>query len=154
MNELHSKRKSFKPDVNSEVRLSIPFVNPKTIPNKSSEEKINTVRKNLMTEIPRIFVYHKLTTKGFSELNRVHNKMSKAVYEVMDLLPEGREKSIFAAKIEEAMFFAKKSLASKKANCAEAFCSDLNEIYCDDDEEIDEKNNGLPKPPTPSNNGG
>ena len=66
-----------------------------------------------------MFETHKLNEKGFDEVRTVKAVMFEAVEAVMALMPEGREKAIFKRKIEEAMFYGTKSVASKDGNFSE-----------------------------------
>ena len=62
---------------------------------------------------------HKLNENGFNEVAQFKGKLSTAINEALNLLPEGREKSIFKTKIEEAAFFGTKAIASKPGNFSE-----------------------------------
>lgn len=66
-----------------------------------------------------MFETHKLNELGFSEVNQMKTSIANAVESALKLMPEGREKSIFKTKIEEAMFFATKAVASKAGNFTE-----------------------------------
>jgi hypothetical protein len=66
-----------------------------------------------------MFDTHKLNEKGFGEVQELKSKMAQAVDHAMGLMPEGREKSLFKTKIEEAMFFGTKAVASKEGNFSE-----------------------------------
>jgi hypothetical protein len=66
-----------------------------------------------------MFDTHKLNDPGFQEVKTLKETMSKAVNEVLSLIPDGREKSIFITKLEEAMFFGTKGIASKGDNHTE-----------------------------------
>jgi len=66
-----------------------------------------------------MFATHKLNDNGFAEVRKMKVTLATAVSEVLTQLPDGREKSIFLTKIEEAVFFAAKSLAQKDENHTE-----------------------------------
>ncbi len=66
-----------------------------------------------------MFETHKLNEKGFEQVKILKSKMSEVITEVLDLMPEGREKHIFKTKIEEAMFFGTKAIAGKDGNFTE-----------------------------------
>lgn len=63
-----------------------------------------------------MFDSHKLNENGFKEMNEFKENFAKAVNNALNLMIEGREKSIFKTKIEEAVFFGAKAIASKKEN--------------------------------------
>jgi hypothetical protein len=63
-----------------------------------------------------MFDTHKLNPDGFAEVTRFKTLMAAATKLALDYLPEGREKSIFLTKLEEAMFFGTKAIASKPEN--------------------------------------
>lgn len=66
-----------------------------------------------------MFETHKCNESGFAEIATFKTQIAHALREVDGLLPEGREKSIFKTKIEEAIFFGTKSIASKPENHTE-----------------------------------
>lgn len=66
-----------------------------------------------------MFETHKLNEKGFEEVKTLKSEMAKAVDIALSLMPEGRDKSVFKTKIEEAMFFGTKAIASKEGNFTE-----------------------------------
>lgn len=66
-----------------------------------------------------MFDTHKLNETGFEKVKTFKTTMSNAVKTVVDTLPEGREKAIFVTKLEEAMFFGTKAIASEPTNHTE-----------------------------------
>lgn len=66
-----------------------------------------------------MFETHKLNENGFKEMHDYKEQMSMTVSKVMLLMPEGREKSIFKTKIEEAVFFGAKAISAKPENFTE-----------------------------------
>lgn len=66
-----------------------------------------------------MFETHRLNDKGFSEVKEFKIKMSQTINDVLKLMPEGREKSVFKTKIEEGMFFGTKAIASNSGNFTE-----------------------------------
>jgi hypothetical protein len=68
-----------------------------------------------------MFETHKLNDKGFKAMNDFKEKLSLAVSEVMLDMPECREKALFKTKVEEAVFFGAKAIASSPDNYTEIF---------------------------------
>jgi hypothetical protein len=66
-----------------------------------------------------MFDTHRLNEQGFTEMKEYKSKLAAAVTEVLALMPEGREKSLFKTKIEEAVFFGAKAIAGKEGNYTE-----------------------------------
>lgn len=66
-----------------------------------------------------MFDSHKLNEQGFKEMNEFKSNMSVTVAKVMELMPDGRDKSLFKTKLEEAVFFGAKAIASKGGNFSE-----------------------------------
>lgn len=66
-----------------------------------------------------MFETHKLNNEGFMDMELYKNTMAKAVNLAKMMMPESREKSIFITKIEEAVFFGAKAIASKPENFTE-----------------------------------
>ncbi len=66
-----------------------------------------------------MFETHKLNDLGFTEMKSFKSDLACAVNKVLELMPPGREKSIFITKIEEAVFFGAKAIASKTGNHSE-----------------------------------
>jgi len=66
-----------------------------------------------------MFDTHKLNDAGFSNVKAFKGKLSEAIGEVISLLPEGRDKSIFITKVEEAVFFGTRAIAAKEGNFTE-----------------------------------
>lgn len=59
-----------------------------------------------------MFETHKLNETGFAVVKTFKTELSIAVARAMRMLPEGRDKAIFKTKIEEAVFFGTRALAS------------------------------------------
>lgn len=65
------------------------------------------------------FTVHKLNETGFSRAQLLAEKFSQLLEFCEEVGKEGRELSLAATKLEEACFFAKKSLALNAQNQAE-----------------------------------
>lgn len=61
-----------------------------------------------------------LNDTGLEKTKTMKTCLQTAVTEVLTMLPEGREKSIFKTKIEEAAFFATRAIAAEPTNHKEA----------------------------------
>lgn len=57
------------------------------------------------------FKVHILNETGIFKAHRIAQKFDELLNNLKDLCPEGRELSIVKTKLEEASFFAKKSMA-------------------------------------------
>ena len=66
-----------------------------------------------------MFETHKLNETGFKAMHDFKAEMSLAVSKAMMGMPEGRNKSIFKTKIDEAVFFGAKSIAEHEGNFVE-----------------------------------
>lgn len=63
-----------------------------------------------------LFTVHILNTEGINKARRLQNVFDDLLTEIQSICPEGRELSIVRTKLEEASFFAKKSMAMQKEN--------------------------------------
>lgn len=63
-----------------------------------------------------MFDFHKLNDHGINEVAAFKNHMAIAADIALKTIPEGREKSLFMTKLEEAVFFGTKAIASKPGN--------------------------------------
>lgn len=63
-----------------------------------------------------MFEMHMLNDQGKEAVKTFKTGLAKSVTVALDQLPEGREKSVFKTKIEEAVFFGTKAIASKEGN--------------------------------------
>jgi hypothetical protein len=66
-----------------------------------------------------MFETHKLNDKGLAEVTKFKTDLVNAVEAAFDLMPDGREKSVFKTKLEEAVFFGTKAIAGKAGNFSE-----------------------------------
>jgi hypothetical protein len=66
-----------------------------------------------------MFSTHKLNDQGFAQVKIFKNVMASAVEAVLAGMPEGRERSIFLTKLDEAVFFGTKAIAGKPGNFTE-----------------------------------
>lgn len=63
-----------------------------------------------------MFESHVLNEKGINEIDEFKEKFANAFIEALSLMTENREKSIFKTKIEDAVFWGTKAIASKEDN--------------------------------------
>lgn len=66
-----------------------------------------------------MFETHKLNEKGFLEVHMLKQRITDAVEDVLQLMPENREKNLFKTNIETAMFYGTKCIAAKPENHTE-----------------------------------
>lgn len=66
-----------------------------------------------------MFETHKVNENGFEQIKDFKSRLNQSVTSVLKIIPDGREKSLFLTKIEEAVFFATKAIASKEGNFSE-----------------------------------
>lgn len=66
-----------------------------------------------------MFSTHKLNDQGFAEVKKFKNVMAAATTDALAGIPDGRDQAIFKTKIEEAVFFATRAIASKPGNFTE-----------------------------------
>lgn len=66
-----------------------------------------------------MFETYIINDEGFSEISAFKTTLAHAIREVEGFIPECREKSIFMTKMEEAVFFGTKAIASKDGNFKE-----------------------------------
>lgn len=66
-----------------------------------------------------MFDTHKLNELGFEKMKAYKQTLADAVKSVIENMPDGREKSIFLTKMEEAVFFGAKAIASAPENHTE-----------------------------------
>lgn len=66
-----------------------------------------------------MFDYHLLNEQGKYEVVKYKTILSTAVNQVLEMMPECREKSIFKTKLEEAVFFGTRAIAQKEVNYSE-----------------------------------
>lgn len=66
-----------------------------------------------------MFDTHKLNETGLEQVKTFKTELSTSITKALEMLPEGREKAVFKTKIEEAVFFGTKAIASKEGNFTE-----------------------------------
>ena len=66
-----------------------------------------------------MFDTHKLNQEGFDNMAAFKHTMADAVKRCAAAMPESREKSLYLTKLEEAVFFGAKAIASKPENHTE-----------------------------------
>jgi len=62
------------------------------------------------------FAVHSLNEEGIKKANEIRNLFDELLTKLSDLCPPGREYSLVKTKLEEASFFAKKSMAGFEPN--------------------------------------
>lgn len=75
--------------------------------------------ENVLIEKHGLFDTHKLNEKGFAEVKDFKAAFNDFIGLALSKMPEGRTRSIFKSKIEEAAFFGTKAIASKEGNFEE-----------------------------------
>lgn len=65
-----------------------------------------------------LFQFHKLNEVGIGQAVAIAETFTECLGKLKTMCPEGREFSIVKTKLEEAAFFAKKSIANMAANQA------------------------------------
>lgn len=63
-----------------------------------------------------MLVSYKLNSKGIQDVDYFKNVIAKAINQVATLMPDGRDKSLFLTKIEEASFFGTKAISGSTSN--------------------------------------
>jgi hypothetical protein len=63
-----------------------------------------------------MFGMHMLNDQGKTEVKTFKTEFAQAVKKALDLMPDGRDKSIFNTELEKAVFFGTKAIASKTGN--------------------------------------
>lgn len=61
-------------------------------------------------------IEHKLNENGTEEINKFKEYIAYHIKNIMKSMPNCREKSLFYTKIEEAVCFGEKAIASKEEN--------------------------------------
>ena len=62
-----------------------------------------------------MFETRKLNDVGFDNLDRFKRTIAEAANSALSMMPDGREKSLFITKLEEAVFFGSKAITSNPA---------------------------------------
>lgn len=63
-----------------------------------------------------LFRVHRLNEDGLKKAEVIAEAFNRCLFELQSCCPEGRELSIVKTKLEEAAFFAKKSMANVASN--------------------------------------
>lgn len=66
--------------------------------------------------INSLFQVHRLNEEGMTKAEAIASAFDDCLWRLMDICPEGREFAIVKTKLEEAAFFAKKSMANVPEN--------------------------------------
>jgi hypothetical protein len=70
----------------------------------------------IYTTMHKEFAVHKVNEEGFRKANDIAAVFSNTLNYLESVCPAGRELAIVRTKLEEACFFAKKSMASQPEN--------------------------------------
>ena len=68
--------------------------------------------------IDTLFQVHRLNEDGMKKAEEIASTFNECLRVLKTMCPDGREFSIVKTKLEEAAFFAKKSMAAQKENQA------------------------------------
>jgi hypothetical protein len=82
----------------------------------SSDSEQNFERSNKL--IDPLFQFHRLNEDGIKKAEEIAATFTECLRVLKTMCPEGREFAIVKTKLEEASFFAKKSIANVAANQA------------------------------------
>lgn len=63
-----------------------------------------------------MFDFHILNDEGKKAVTEFKSTISEATKKCLEMLPDGRDKAIFITKLEEAVFFGTRAVASKEGN--------------------------------------
>lgn len=63
-----------------------------------------------------LFEVHRLNAHGLNKADRIAAAFDSCLRELVDMCPPGRELALVKTKLEEAAFFAKKSMAAQLEN--------------------------------------
>jgi hypothetical protein len=66
-----------------------------------------------------MFDTYKLNDQGFEAVSIFKNEIADTLKKIDSIIPEGREKSVFKMKLEEAVFFGTKAISAKPGNFSE-----------------------------------
>jgi hypothetical protein len=66
--------------------------------------------------VSSLFQVHELNVEGFTKAQQIASAFDRLLSELAGLCTEGREFAITKTKLEEAAFFAKKSMANIEVN--------------------------------------
>lgn len=66
-----------------------------------------------------MFGTHKLNDAGFNEMKKYKATMAESTRQVLELMVDSNEKTVFMQKMDEAIFFGAKAIAQKPENYTE-----------------------------------
>ena len=66
-----------------------------------------------------MFERNVINENGAKEIDEFKGKLSQCLSEILPLVPESREKSLFLTNVEAGVFFAVKAISCKKENLKE-----------------------------------